>query len=219
MIGNSLKERKIAVAYVRVSTIGQGQDITNQIEPLKAFASARGFEIKTIYEDVGISGATERRKGLDALLADAKRGSFKHLLVMEISRLARDVRHLLNTLHEFERLGVEVVSVREGIEFSSPMGRAMVAMIGILMSVERELLSERIKSALETKKLIAERTGSNWKMGRPTKLTPQLAEQVFILRRDEGLSIRQIAKRLEIAKSSVQRVLAQKGGNTGGGTT
>ena len=77
-------------------------------------------------------------------------------------------------LHELERIGVQVISVREGIEFGSPMGKAMVAMIGILMTVEKDLLSERIKSALQTKKLIAERTGSGWKAGRPTKLTPEL---------------------------------------------
>ncbi len=197
---------KRAAAYVRVSTIGHGQDTTNQIEPIKAFALARGFTLVGVYEDVGISGATKRRKGLDQMVRDARLGAFQHLIVIEISRLARDIRHLLNTLSELDQVGTQVISIREGIEFQSVMGRAMVAMIGILMSVERELLSERIKSALHTKKKLAEQTGSGWRCGRPTKLTAELSEQVISLRAD-GLSIRQIAKRLGIAKTSVQRVL------------
>lgn len=197
-----------AAAYVRVSTEGKGQDVTNQIEPIKSFAATRGFEIHQVYEDSGISGTTERRPGLDRMLADARRGIFKMLVVAEISRLARDVRHLLNTLAELEKVGVQVVSLREGVDFSTPMGRAMVAMIGILMQVERDLLSERIKAALYTKKLLAEKNGTGWKAGRPTKLTPELAKEALALR-ENGLSIRAIAKRLGIAKTSVQRALYQ----------
>ena len=197
-----------AACYCRVSTLAHGQDIENQLTPIREFAKLRGFELESVYKDEGISGATERRKGLDMLLVDAKRGRFKHLIVMEISRLARDVRHLLNTLYELDRLGVQVISIREGIEFSSTMGRAMVGLLGILMDVDRQLLSERIKSALHTKKLIAQQTGSGWRAGRPTKLTPELAAAAVELRETQGLSLRAIAKRLGIAKTSVQRALA-----------
>ncbi len=91
-----------AAIYCRVSTLLKGQDIENQRRPLVDFAKNRGFEVVNQYFDEGISGTTEHRKGLDQLLADSKRGQFKVVLVMEISRLARDVRHLLNLLHEFQ---------------------------------------------------------------------------------------------------------------------
>lgn len=118
-----------AAAYGRISTLVHGQDINNQLEPIKQVAEARGFDLVKIYKDEGISGATERRKGLDLMLADAKRGTFKVLVVMELSRIARDVRHLLNTLHELHQVGVSLVSIREGIEFNdTPFSKGMVAL-------------------------------------------------------------------------------------------
>ena len=157
------------------------------------------------YCDEGVSGARERRKELDRMVADAKKGKFKTLVVMEISRLARDVRHLLNLLHTLSELGVGVVSIREGVEFNSTFGKAMVAMIGVLVSVERDLLRERIKTALHTKKMTALKNGTNWRMGRPP-LQDDLKQKVIGLRKD-GLSVRKIAKRLGIGKTSVERIL------------
>ena len=199
-----------AASYCRISTLNHGQDITNQLEPIRQFCQARGFELLAEYSDEGISGATERRKGLDSLLLDARKGKFKTVVVVEISRLARDVRHLLNLLHELNEIGVSVVSIREGIDFNSTMGKAMVSMIGILMQVEKDLLKERIKSALAVKKLTAEKTGNGWRSGRPTKVTPALEQEIINLRKS-GLSIRQIARKLSISKTSVLRV-TQKGG-------
>lgn len=198
-----------AAIYCRISTLLKGQDIDNQRKPLHEFAKGRGFEVVSEYIDEGISGATERRKGLDALVADAKRGKFKVILVMEISRIARDVRHLLNLLHELQAIGVSVCSVREGIDYSTPMGKAMLSMIGILMQVERELLAERIKTALAVKKLTAEQTGSGWKAGRPSKMNPELELEVMALK-NAGNSIRQIARRLSISKTTVLRVVQKR---------
>ncbi len=192
---------------ISTPTAVHGQSVDNQIEPIKAFALARGFSIENIYSDE-VSGATERRKGLDQMVADAKKGKFKVLIVMEISRLARDVRHLLNLLHDLDGIGCTVVSIREGIEFNSVMGRAMVAMIGILMSVERDLLKERIKSALAVKKMLAEKTGNGWTCGR-RPLSKEVHEKVHELRAS-GKSIRAIAGELQIGKTSVERFLRGK---------
>jgi DNA invertase Pin-like site-specific DNA recombinase len=166
---------------------------------------ARGFNLEKTYSDEGISGATEKRKGLDQMLADAKRGHFKVLIVMEISRLARDVRHLLNLLHQLDEIGVAVISIREGIEFNSTMGRAMVAMIGILMSVERDLLRERIKTALAVKKMTAQKTGNGWRCGRPP-LSKEVQDKILILRKS-GMSIRAISRELGIGKTSAERAI------------
>lgn len=194
-----------AAAYCRISTVIHGQDINNQLVPIEDFCQARGFKLVGTYCDEGVSGARERRKELDRMVADAKKGKFKTLVVMEISRLARDVRHLLNLLHTLSELGVGVVSIREGVEFNSTFGKAMVAMIGVLVSVERDLLRERIKTALHTKKMTALKNGTNWRMGRPP-LQDDLKQKVIGLRKD-GLSVRKIAKRLGIGKTSVERIL------------
>lgn len=199
-----------AACYVRISLAQRvgGQDLANQLVPIREFAEARGFDLVAEYADEGVSGAKERRPGLDQCVADARRGKFKVLIVMEISRLARDVRHLLNLLHEMDEIGTSVVSIREGLSFDSAMGRAMVAMVGIFMSVERQLLAERIRTSLATKKLTAERTGNGWRCGRPT-LSPEVIAKVR-RRRNEGFSIRAIAKELGIGKTSVERILRAK---------
>ena len=194
--------RTKAAAYGRISTLVHGQDLANQLEPIKQVAEARGFDLAKIYTDEGISGATERRKGLDQMLADAKRGVFKTLIVMELSRIARDVRHLLNTLHELDQVGVTLVSIREGIEFNdTPFSRGMVTMIGLLVTIERDLLRDRIKTSLAIRKQAAQASGSGWRCGRPSKINPDLVEAVKKLRAS-GSSIRQTAKALGISKTT-----------------
>lgn len=202
------QKTKVA-AYGRISTLVHGQDLQNQIQPIKQLAEARGFDLVKIYTDEGISGATERRKGLDLMLADAKRGVFKVLIVMELSRIARDVRHLLNTLHELQQVGVSLLSIREGIEFNnSPFAKGMVTMIGLLVTIERDLLRDRIKTSLAVRKQAAIATGSNWRCGRPSKINPELIDAVKKLRA-AGSSIRQTAKALNVSKTTVLRICRQ----------
>lgn len=194
-----------AAAYGRISTIIHNQDINNQLLPIKQVAEARGFDLVKVYRDEGISGATEKRKGLDLMIADAKRGVFKVLIVMELSRIARDVRHLLNTLHELHEVGVSLVSIREGIEFNdTPFSKGMVTMIGLLASIERELLRDRIKSSLAIRKQTSSITG--WRCGRPSKINESVEHQIISLRQS-GLSLREIAKQLGLSKTAVLRVV------------
>jgi DNA invertase Pin-like site-specific DNA recombinase len=197
---------KVAI-YSRISTLVHGQDLRNQEKPIRDYVSSRGFIIHDTYTDEGISGSVSQRKGLDRLLADARRGKFKVVVVMEISRLARDVRHLLNLLHELSELGVSIVSLREGISFEGAFGKAMVAIIGALVGVETQLLSERIKTALAVKKLAAQQSGSGWKCGRPG-IGEDIKLQAVTLR-ENGLSIRAISSRLSIGKTTVERILKQ----------
>lgn len=203
------KKIKVA-AYVRISTLVHGQDVENQIQPIKQLAEARGWDLVKIYKDEGVSGSTERRKGLDLMLADSKRaGSFKILVVMELSRVARDVRHLLNTLHSLQETGISLVSIREGIEFNdTPFSKGMVTMIGLLATIERDLLRDRIKTALSVRKQTAAITGSGWRCGRPPKITPELIDAVNKLRA-AGSSIRQTAKALNVSKTTVLRICRQ----------
>ncbi len=199
--------QKIKVAaYVRISTIVHGQDIENQLQPIRQLAEAKGFDLVKIYKDEGISGATEKRKGLDLLLIDAKRGMFKILIVMELSRIARDVRHLLNTLHSLQEAGVSLISIREGVDFNdSPFSKGMVTMIGLLATIERDLLKDRIKTSLAVRKQAAIATGSGWRCGRPSKINSELIDAVKKLRA-AGSSIRQTAKALNVSKTTVLRI-------------
>jgi DNA invertase Pin-like site-specific DNA recombinase len=192
-------------AYARVSTL-LGQDPEIQLSQIRTFASARGFNLAQTYVDQGVSGSKDRRPALDQLVKDARNGKFSLLVIVAIDRLARDTRHLLNLICELNHYGIAVISLRENIDFSTPMGQATLTIIGAVAQLERELIRERIRNALAAKKLAAEKTGSGWRCGRKPVITPEVTEKVLQLRQ-QGVSVRQIAKQVGIAKSSVQRVL------------
>lgn len=196
-------KRVKTAAYARVSTL-LGQNPEHQLTHIRQFAEARGFELVEEYVD-RISGAKERRKALDALIKDARMGRFKVLIVSGIDRLARDTRHLLNLIHELDGYGVALISLRESIDFTTPMGRATLAILGAISSLERELCRERTRNALASRKLTAAQTG--WRCGRP-KTPDAVVTQVLELHR-RGLSHRAIERALnkQVSRATVTRIL------------
>jgi DNA invertase Pin-like site-specific DNA recombinase len=202
-MGHSAK----AVAYARVSTL-LGQDPENQLVGIRQFAEARGFQLMQEYTDHGVSGAKESRPALDAMTQDARRGKFKVLIVAAIDRIGRNTRHLLNLLHELNGYGVSVISLRENLDFTTPLGSATLVILSAIASLERDILRERIRTALAAKKLAAQKSGKPWRCGRPEVATPDIAAQVHALR-TQGLSIRAIERSLsgQISRGTVQRIL------------
>lgn len=203
----SMSDRfKTSVGYVRVSTL-LGQNPQNQITAIEQFALARGFNLGRVYVDEGVSGSKDKRPALDELIADAKRGRFKVLMVTGIDRLARDTRHLLNMINELSHYGVALVSLRENLDFTTPVGQATLTILGAVSTLERELIRERIRTALASKKILAAKTGSGWRCGRKPVISDTVVKQVLDLKA-QGVSVRNIAKQVGIAKSTVQRITA-----------
>jgi DNA invertase Pin-like site-specific DNA recombinase len=194
-----------AVVYARCSTL-LAQDPESQLVHLRQFVQARNFELVSEYVDMGISGSRERRPALDEMVKSARLGKFKVIVVAGIDRLARDTRHLLNLLEELRGYGVSVISLRENIDFTTAMGQAALTIFGAVAQLERELIRERIKNALAAKKLAAEKTGSGWRCGRPTVVTKDVEVAIYKLRR-HGQSLRQIAKSVGVAKTTVIKIL------------
>lgn len=185
---------KSAVAYARCSTL-LGQDPSLQLTAIRQAAEARGFVLMNEYVDEGISGTQERRPALDALVKAASRGAFKVVIVSALDRLARNTRHLLNLIAELDSYDVTVISLREGLDLGSPIGRAMLGLVGIVSQLERDLIADRIKTALAMKKLRAQRDGTGWRCGRKETGTPEVVAQVKALAA-EGLSSREISRKL-----------------------
>lgn len=194
-----------AVAYARCSTILHGQDPENQLVPIREVAQSRKLQVIHEYVDF-VSGSESKRPSLDKLIRDARLGKFSVIVIYALDRLARDVRFLLNLLHELDGYGVSVISLREAIDFSSPVGKACISIIGVIAQLEKDLISERIRTALAVKKLAAQKNGTQWRCGRPVVLNDKIIEQAVELRK-QGLSLRAIGKRLGISKGSVQRAL------------
>ena len=109
--------------YVRVSTFEQHLEM--QLNELREYATARGWQIAGEFIDEGVSGSKESRPALNRLMTDAKRRRFDCLLVWKLDRFARSLKHLVCALDEFNHLGVAFVSLRDNLDLSTPAGRLM----------------------------------------------------------------------------------------------
>ncbi len=133
--------------YARVSTPEQaeGVSIENQLAQLNAYAVSRNWQVTGEDVDPGYTGGDDNRPGLRHLLMDAKRGEFNVIAVAKLDRFFRNLRLLLNYLHEFEQLGINFVSTQEGLDTSTPYGKFAVQMMGVIAEFERGRIGERIR--------------------------------------------------------------------------
>jgi putative DNA-invertase from lambdoid prophage Rac len=183
--------------YARVSTNDQ-QTIPLQIRALREYAVRRGWTIALQVKEVG-SGVSERQLR-EKLLDAARRREIDVVLVWRLDRWGRSVADLLATLQELNHLGVGFVSLTEALDLTTPAGRAMAALLAVFAEFEREILRERVRAGLAH----ARRNGK--KLGRPITAAAKAGE-VRALRR-AGISNAEIARRLQIGRTSVRRILA-----------
>ncbi len=184
--------------YVRVSTKDQSVDM--QLNDLERYTKERGFEVFKIYKDNGVSGTKETRPALSELMNDAKKRKFDTVLVWRFDRFARSTKHLVTALHEFRNLGIDFVSYQENIDTSSPLGEAIFTIISAMSKLERDIIAERVKGGLRKAKANGKR------LGRPTG---NIDITKVIEYKEQGMSIREIAKEMEIHRSKVERTLKQ----------
>ena len=187
---------RIAI-YARVSTTDQSTD--SQLLDLRRYVSDRGWQIFREYCDNGISGTKDSRPALNELMADAKKRRFDTVLVWRFDRFARSTKHLILSLEEFKNLGIDFVSYQENIDTSSPLGSAIFTIISAVAQLERDIIAERVKAGLRRAKENGRR------LGRP-KGTALDIERIHRLR-TEGLSLQQIAKKVNTSKTTVSRLL------------
>ena len=116
---------KIAI-YARCSTAEQS--VALQLDALRDYARARGFELFGEYLDEGVSGARTKRPALDRLMKDAHHRKFDAVLVWKLDRLGRSLHHLLTILGELDELGVRFVSLDDAIDTSTAAGRLFMQM-------------------------------------------------------------------------------------------
>jgi DNA invertase Pin-like site-specific DNA recombinase len=189
---------KRAALYVRVSTFDQHPE--TQMLDLRQMAAQRGYEIVGEYTDT-ISGAKQKRPGLDRLMADARRGRFDVVLVAAFDRVARSTKHFLEVLDELNRLKIEFVSHRENVDTGGPLGRAMIVIIGAMAELERNLIIERVKAGMRRAKLDGRRIGrARLDLDRPAVVRDRLS----------GLSLTTVAKRYGISRALVCRLVNQE---------
>ena len=123
-VGGDASGPKRAALYVRVSTAakfhtadstGYEQNPAVQEQPLREMVAQHAWMLHKVYDDLA-GGATERRPGLDALMADARRGAFDVVVVFRFDRFARSVKQLVLALEEFRKLGIDFISHQEALD-------------------------------------------------------------------------------------------------------
>jgi DNA invertase Pin-like site-specific DNA recombinase len=187
-----------AAIYLRVSR--DDQTTENQRLVLERVAEHRGWTIVQAYEDQGVSGAKGRdqRPAFDRVLKDAVRRRFDILMVWSIDRLGRSVLHVANALAELDGAGIRLYCDREGIDSSTPMGRAMIQMASVFGEQERSMLRSRVLAGLER----VRQQGK--KLGRP-KVAPKV-EDAIRTRLKSGDGILKVAAIVGCGSGTVQRV-------------
>jgi DNA invertase Pin-like site-specific DNA recombinase len=152
-----------------------------QLRDLREYVAARGWQA-TEYLDQGVSGAKDRRPGLDRLLAVVKARKVDVVVVAAFDRFGRSVRHLVECLELCRHYGVEFVSLREQIDTGSPLGHAVFTIIAAIAQLERSLIAERVRAGLRRAKADGKR------LGRP-RVEVDRARFQSVIRR--GLSVRE----------------------------
>ncbi len=182
--------------YARVSTNDQ-QTLSMQSRAMREYAARRGWTVAVQIREVG-SGAV-RREARENLMDAARRREIDIVLVWRLDRWGRSVTDLLETLQELEHLGVRFVSLTEALDLTTPAGRAMAGLLAIFAEFEREILRERTRAGL------AQARQNGKRLGRPMTVGLHTAEIRRLYR--SGVAKAEIARRLQIGRTSVRRIL------------
>lgn len=203
-----------AAIYIRVSTdlqVKEGNSIEAQKEKLIHYAKAKELSVTKLYIDEGVSGATiDDRKELIQLLEDAKNKVFEAVLVYKLDRLGRNARDLLDIKNRFKDLNINLISLSENIDTTTPTGNAMYGMISVFAELEKDTITGRMQMGREQKvrKGIKSKTGKilygyDYVDGQYIKNEQQAAIVQLIYKKIiAGKSIRGIAKYLTEHKIS-----------------
>jgi DNA invertase Pin-like site-specific DNA recombinase len=192
---------KRAVLYLRVSTIDQ--TTANQERELRDVAERAGWDVVKVYKDHGVSGAKgrDKRPAFDALCKAATRREFDVVMAWSVDRLGRSLQHLISFLSEVHAVGVDLFLHQQGIDTTTPAGKALFQMMGVFAEFERSMIQERVRAGL------ARVRSEGKQLGRP-RIAPALEKRILDALKAPGRTegVRKIAARFGVDPSTVQRI-------------
>lgn len=180
------------IGYARVSTADQSLDL--QLDALKAGGCERVYTEKA-------SGAKDDRVELERAMDTLRPGDV--FVVYKLDRLARSTKKLIEVYERLTALGVELVSVCDGMDTTTPTGRAMFKMIGVIAELEREMIVERTKAGLAASRA----RGRNG--GRP-KTDKRKVERALKLYDSKTHSVPEITEATGVTKATLYRAIKER---------
>ena len=192
---------KRASIYARVSTRNGHQDPETQLLALRQVAERAGWQIAGEYVDHGISGAKcrDRRPEFDRLLKDATRRQFDIVMAWSVDRLGRSLQDLVAFLGDLHAQRVDLYLHVQGIDTTTPGGKALFQMMGVFAEFERAIIQERVCAGL------AKARAQGKRLGRPK--VSSLVERSIQAARAAGKGQLAIARELRVGVGTVRRVL------------
>lgn len=145
---------KVAI-YVRVST--EQQELEQQIDSCRKFCEYKNFEYE-IFKDYG-SGKDMLRKEFQIMLSRLRHRDFEGVVVFRFDRIGRNAREVVTLFEEFETKGIQVFSLNENIDTTTPSGKAVRDIIIRLAQLERENISIATKQRLQALKNLGKSIG------------------------------------------------------------
>lgn len=185
--------------YARVST-DKSQTVETQLRQLHEVAARLGWIIVAVHTDEGISGAhgRDKRPGLDALMKQVMRKEIDMVAAWSVDRLGRSLQHLVGVLADLQARNVGLYLHVQGLDTTTPSGRAMYQLLGVFAEFEREMIRERVLAGIDRARARGKR------LGRPS--IPEAQAQAVRNALAQGMGIRATARATGVAITTVARI-------------
>jgi putative DNA-invertase from lambdoid prophage Rac len=185
----------------------KGQDPERQLREMREYCLSRKWKAMEFVDRV--SGAKVQRPELDRMWSLCRRRRFDVIVVQDLDRLGRTVKHLVTALDELNTWGVQFVALKRGFDTTTAQGRLMFHIIASFAEFEREMIRERVISALETARLPIAMGGKGKTLGRP-RCNPDVARIRDL--RASGETWERVAHLVGVSRATAKRAVlaAQK---------
>jgi len=194
-----------AALYLRVSTVDQ--TTANQERELRDVAVRMGCEIVKVYKDRGISGAKgrDKRPAFDNLCRDATKRQFDNIMAWSVDRLGRSLQDLVAFLSEIHALRIDLYIHQQGLDTTTPAGKAMFQMMGVFAEFERAMIAERVRAGMARARENGTKSGNA--IGRP-RIDGKVEEEIRgLLGSGKGICSTAVAAGVGVA--TVQRIKSE----------
>jgi len=199
-----IAQKHVAI-YVRVS--GKSQDTASQEPELKSWAERQNLPV--IWYRDKFTGKSMDRPGMVKLLSSLGAGRVSAVVVWRLDRLGRTAKGLTALFDDLVNRKVNLVSLRDGFDLSTPAGRLMANVLASVAAYETEIRAERViagqAAAREKGKHLGRRPGIRTRL----KVTPE-QEQLVKRLKAEGRGVSAIARSTGLSRPTIYSILKAK---------